>query len=79
MRSHAKILAEDEEGDIDVDDGCKFVDVAGKLYFRSVESASRVMMQVGGMSLDDDVEREHEESAEMRSSSTLALSSFKGS
>ena len=37
------------------------------------------MMQVGGMSLDDDVEREHEESAEMRSSSTLALSSFKGS
>ena len=36
-------------------------------------------MQVGGISLDGDVEREHEESADIRSSSTLALSSFKGS
>jgi len=36
-------------------------------------------MHVGGMSFDDDVEREHEESADKRSASTLALSSFKGS
>lgn len=37
-------------------------------------------MHVGGMSFDDDVdEREQEESADTRSASTLALSSFKGS
>jgi len=38
VRSHAKILAEDEEGDTNVDDGGE-VDVSGKMYFRSVESA----------------------------------------
>ena len=36
-------------------------------------------MHVGGTSFDDDVEREHEESADKRSVSTLALSSFNGS
>lgn len=38
MRSHAKMLDEDEKGDIDVDDDGE-VDAAGKIYFRSVESA----------------------------------------
>ena len=39
MRSHAKIFAEDEDEGIDVDDGGEVVDIAGKVYLRSVESA----------------------------------------
>jgi hypothetical protein len=81
VRSHANLLDEqDEDEDIKEDGGD--ADTAGKMYFKSVESGWQVIMHEGGIvedSFDDEEAKEHEDIADTRSASILALSSFNGS